>query len=271
MFHRHLFPRCLSLLLGFSLILSACNGDSGDDGSAAASGSATQVLDTALVLAESGLTLREEPRQEAAKVAVVPQLAEVEVLDKSGPAEEIEGMKAFWYKVATREGETGWCFSGFLGISGGKPHCTCPADKAFISHYEDVAEGNPLRLTRGITYRGEAELPCYIDGANLGMDHTSMGYKISGAGRWIAVDNGTDIFGSLVIMDLQSGEVHTSITYDRSLNDWKGENLFFWTTDHQPVDPPEGNLHPTWVLVEEMQFKDGELLKTGAMEKMPSH
>lgn len=69
--------------------------------------------ETGLVNAKSGLSLRARPTASGKLLKKLPFATSVEILDKSGPAAKIEGVKSNWFKVTTH-GVTGWVFGGFI-------------------------------------------------------------------------------------------------------------------------------------------------------------
>lgn len=260
------FQVCLLMSM---LVLTACGSGDGNGGDGA-DDPQTMGNDTAIVLASSGLIVRAEPDKGAEKVASLSQYTRVRVIDKSGKEAEIDQMTAPWYRVMTPDGKKGWSFSGFLGFPGKAPHCTCPAAKTYVTYHEDV-DGDPMRVVRGLRYNGKAKVPCFIDAAAAGLDHTSMGYTVSESGRWVAVDNGTDIFGTLSILDLNTGKIHTTFGYTRDLQNWEGESLTFWSSTGKMVEKPAGSEHPDWVEIEEVRFDNGVITKTGNTDKTETH
>ncbi|MCB9230903.1 MAG: SH3 domain-containing protein [Bacteroidia bacterium] len=224
-----------------------------------------------VVLAKSGITVRKSPNRESEKVAGLKQHDEVNVLDMNGPHETIEGMDSPWLEIKTKDGVEGWVFGGFIGIPDHAPHCWCNAKQAFVSRYQDSGEGNPTEFDQGATYAGKQKLPCFIDAEAFGLDHTSMGYKISASGKWMAVDNGTDLWGALAIVNLSVGEEVKSFSYDRTLNDWEGETIRFWQNTGEIAERPEGSEWPDWVKVEEVLFQDGKEVHTGKFMPMETN
>ncbi len=78
----------------------------------------TGIIDTA-----GGLNLREKPAKTGKLLARLKNGTKVEILDRSGPGETVEGIKSNWFKVSV-QGKTGWIFGGFI-----KPAAGDDADK----------------------------------------------------------------------------------------------------------------------------------------------
>jgi hypothetical protein len=69
--------------------------------------------ENAVVIATSGLSLRESPGQKNRLICKLSNGAMVEVVAKTGPKETIEGIAGQWFKVRAGSDE-GWVFSGYL-------------------------------------------------------------------------------------------------------------------------------------------------------------
>ncbi len=69
--------------------------------------------ETARVTAPSGVRIRAGASAKSQPLVRAENGAVLEVLDKNGAEETIEGRKARWWKVRY-QGKDGWCFSGFL-------------------------------------------------------------------------------------------------------------------------------------------------------------
>lgn len=67
----------------------------------------------AVVLAESGLSMRAKPSTTAEKYTNLPLNTKVKILNPDGPEETIEGVSAHWYEVEV-DGQKGWVFGGFV-------------------------------------------------------------------------------------------------------------------------------------------------------------
>ncbi|MBF0543695.1 MAG: SH3 domain-containing protein [Candidatus Riflebacteria bacterium] len=67
------------------------------------------------VTAEKGLSMREKPDQGAKKIKTLPSKALVKIEKTGGNETEIDGLKAFWYKVKDASDSVGWVFGGYLG------------------------------------------------------------------------------------------------------------------------------------------------------------
>ena len=69
--------------------------------------------ESATITAASGLSMREKPARNAKLIVKLQQGTKVEVIDRNGPAEQIEGRRSNWCKITFR-GHTGWVFGGFI-------------------------------------------------------------------------------------------------------------------------------------------------------------
>jgi|GEM_PF-5707591 len=75
----------------------------------------TPSLESAFVIASSGLNLREAPDAKSPRKITLSAGTRVDVLKKSDKTEIIEGKEAKWLLVRAKEGE-GWAFGGFLAF-----------------------------------------------------------------------------------------------------------------------------------------------------------
>ena len=66
-----------------------------------------------LLTKSDGLSLRNEPDSKNESFAKIPDGAEIEHLE-TGNMAELNKISAPWYKVKTKDGAQGWCFSGSL-------------------------------------------------------------------------------------------------------------------------------------------------------------
>jgi len=62
------------------------------------------------------LRVRSAPTLEGEILGKVFTGMEVEVLDRSGCRQEIDGMNSYWYRISHRSVKEGWCFGGYLEI-----------------------------------------------------------------------------------------------------------------------------------------------------------
>ncbi|NCB38372.1 MAG: SH3 domain-containing protein [Erysipelotrichia bacterium] len=88
-----------------------------------------------------GLNLREQPAKTGKLLARLKNGTKVEILDKSGPCETVEGIKDNWLKVSVN-GKTGWVFGGFI-----KPFDAKTADKASdaLVSSDDFVDNEPAQ------------------------------------------------------------------------------------------------------------------------------
>ncbi len=80
----------------------------------------------AIINAASGLSMREKPARSAKLIIKLQQGTKVEIIDKNGPAEQIEGKRSNWFKIVSG-GHTGWVFGGFIQETQTKPEPSKPA------------------------------------------------------------------------------------------------------------------------------------------------
>ncbi len=79
----------------------------------------------AVITAASGLSLREKPARNAKLIVKLLQGTKVEIIDKNGPTEQIEGKRSNWFKVISGS-RTGWAFGGFIQENASKPETGKP-------------------------------------------------------------------------------------------------------------------------------------------------
>ncbi|EAY30055.1 SH3 domain-containing protein [Microscilla marina] len=104
------------IFMAFALLLmTACGGSQKGQSTDSVNNDVNKL--TAKVNAPSGLTLRAKPNSDSKQVALLDDKSEVEILDKNGPAETIEGKKGNWYKIKAK-GDEGYVFSAFLKLKG---------------------------------------------------------------------------------------------------------------------------------------------------------
>jgi hypothetical protein len=103
----------IAIILIFSLIFLSCGDSKPDFSSVRPTAESQQSKGVATVIADEGLVLRAEPNIAAAKIDVVPFGALVDLVDREGPRDTINGVEDRWVK-AVYEGKQGWCFGAFL-------------------------------------------------------------------------------------------------------------------------------------------------------------
>ncbi|RCK78090.1 MAG: hypothetical protein OZSIB_1866 [Candidatus Ozemobacter sibiricus] len=79
-----------------------------------------------VIEAPSGLFLRARPTRTARSLTRIPHGETVEILDRHGPAETIEGKTDRWYKVRWHQ-DTGWVFGGFVRPAGAAGKTASPS------------------------------------------------------------------------------------------------------------------------------------------------
>ena len=125
----------------------------------------------AVVTAASGLSMREKPARTAKLVVKLDHGAKIEIIDRNGPTEQIEGKRSSWFKVNSG-GHTGWVFGGFVQENSSKPESrqseiteksvarpvtaveeknteSPPADTDFIDNEAETDEKTVLRRFKG--------------------------------------------------------------------------------------------------------------------------
>ncbi len=112
--------------------------------------------ESAVIAAASGLSMREKPVRSAKLIVKLQQGTKVEIIDKNGPAEQIEGKRSNWFKI-TSGSHTGWVFGGFVqeitGKSVARPAAADkenatenpPADPDFVDNEAETDEKTVLR------------------------------------------------------------------------------------------------------------------------------
>jgi len=79
-----------------------------DGGNGGAAGEAT-------VQAAAGLTMRDQPGTSGKSITVIPDGANVKIIEKGTAEETIAGKTSVWYKIEWN-GNRGWVFGGFLAL-----------------------------------------------------------------------------------------------------------------------------------------------------------
>ncbi|MDD3147432.1 MAG: SH3 domain-containing protein, partial [Candidatus Riflebacteria bacterium] len=69
--------------------------------------------ETGIVNAKSGLSLRATPAASGKLLQKLPHGTRIEILDKNGPAAQIEGLNGNWFKIKNKS-NIGWVFGGFI-------------------------------------------------------------------------------------------------------------------------------------------------------------
>jgi len=67
-------------------------------------------------LNDSRVRLRESPHLEAKTLGLLEKGQVVEVLERSGAPVRLQGMEAYWYRVRTPDGATGWSYGQFIDL-----------------------------------------------------------------------------------------------------------------------------------------------------------
>lgn len=93
--------------------------------------------ETGTVNAPSGLSLRAQPGTSGKILGRLTHGSNVEILQKDGPAQTIEGISANWFKVSS-SGKTGWVFGGFI-----KPSAAAKV----INHWPEKQSDETLSLS----------------------------------------------------------------------------------------------------------------------------
>lgn len=76
-------------------------------------GTHVHAAENGVVHAPSGLSLRAEPSTTAKVLTKLANGSKVQILQKDGPQQKIEGISSNWFKVSA-SGKTGWVFGGFI-------------------------------------------------------------------------------------------------------------------------------------------------------------
>lgn len=71
------------------------------------------ILSTAIVISKSGLKIRQEPNLNSSVLSTVPCNMSLNIIDKNGTTDNVDGKTGMWYKV-DYEGITGYAWSNFI-------------------------------------------------------------------------------------------------------------------------------------------------------------
>lgn len=217
----------------------------------------------ARVIAKSGLTIRKEPSLKGEKIAAAPFLSELQVISTELGELTVEGLQSQWMEVIW-SGKKGYAFAGFLDIPLLEQFCWCDAADTQVEY-----EGYEGEITKGFAIETQAKIACFLKLPDFRETGDMLG--VSASGRWLAIDEGTDIVGGLTIFDLLKNKTAMTKMYDRNASNWEGNRITFNEVTEEEAKAPAGNDYPYWVKTIEWQFNDGRLSKTGKTGVTETH
>ena len=185
------------------------------------------------------LRVRSEPSLKSETLTSLSRGTIVDVLDKSATTENIADTEAYWYKIKS-ENLTGWCFGAFLTTEFEES-----PDKKILTWLMDTKDNyNIIKRAIFLTQQKKLHIIEY--------EVMSKQSAFSESYKYLAVDNGTDVLGTLDFYDVYTGKLLQSATYPRHDFKWEGEQLKFQNVTYS------GNGCYLW---REDTFNDGKIRK----------
>lgn len=165
------------------------------------------------VTSKAGLIMRERPDISSLKITVIPYRTILSVLDINYPSMEINGVNGFWKKVEYNKSQ-GWVFSGYLdridpdyraGVE--KKSCRYEVSMAEFPNADSVVKIQPFMKSVNVP------IPCILDKKTFRLDNNIREVRVSASGKWLVIDEGTDIYGTLFVYNLPEKKLLHQVSY----------------------------------------------------------
>ncbi len=204
------------------------------------------------VSAVEGLRIRTSPDLKGKTVGKLRRGDLFTVIKKSKTATEVGKKTDFWLHVRFGD-KTGWVFGGYAAYDYNL-YVSPGGDFLVWRVSSDLVDGNAVPL-----YYRKAGDPAI---RMLKVDPEATGFTVSGDHRYLAVDAGTDVIGSIIVYSLEKNkEIHRDSHTRRDFS-WKGNVLTYRKITYT------GNGCVLW---EETVFENGKVRKGRASGKGPYH
>jgi hypothetical protein len=154
--------------------------------------------------AKLGLMLRDSPSQNAKKIDLIPFNSKVHSLTIKYPGETISGVYGYWRKIEYKN-KIGWAFGGFLTQT--SPNARekfekgekCKASQAEV----ELIDGRIIDVFF-LDDQEDQDMPCILNHTPrfIGENILVRKFYISKSKNWAIVLTGTDIVGTIYLIDL---------------------------------------------------------------------
>lgn len=207
------------------------------------------------VIIADGSRLRSMPSLKGAELAQMKRGDIVEVVSESNREDVIDGMRYPWVSIA-HNGKTGWVYGAFIAHGG--------------PLYSDAREGAfawmDTRYLYSNTYKPQFNIINRKKNVDIRFDlepqDYTTGFALSAGLRYVAIDAGTDVIGSVIIYSIPARRLVHRAEYTRHRFAWEGQRLYYRRVTYTG----DGCL-----LWEEEVFDDGAVRKTGKKGKGEYH
>ncbi len=207
------------------------------------------------VIIADGARLRRTPSLKGAELAQMKRGDLVEVAAESKSEEVIDGMRYPWVSI-TSNGKTGWVYGAYI-VHGGplyydaKDGTLAWMDTRYLYSNTYKPQFNVINKKKKVDIRFDLEPQDY-----------TTGYALSTGLKYVAIDAGTDVIGSIVIYSIPARRLVHRASYTRHRFEWVGQRLSYQCITYTG----DGCL-----LWEEEVFDDGAVKKTGKKGKGEYH
>ncbi len=165
------------------------------------------------VTTKAGLVMREKPDVTSGKIAVIPYRTILSVLRINYPSMEINGVNGFWKRVEYNKTE-GWVFSGYLDRI--DPDYRARVENKSCRYEESMAEfpnADSVLKIQPFLKSVNVPIPCILDKETFRLDNNIREVRVSTSGKWLVIDEGTDIYGTLFVYDLPARKLLHKVRY----------------------------------------------------------
>jgi uncharacterized protein YraI len=199
------------------------------------------------IVTVSTLNMRSAPNQKAAVVGALPRGTKVTVLTKSDDWVEVDGLKGQWVSVkAASDGKTGWVLNRFLAAE----YTYLNGDTNMIAW---STSGLPAAHPTGcevVLYQVDQKKQTRIAVTT----ETCGPFGFSQDLKYLAVDDGTYVYGQVHIYRMQDKKLLRSISYYPRQIRWKENTLEF----NEVLCDDSG-----FLMFETLLFNNGKIKRTG--------
>jgi hypothetical protein len=172
--------------------------------------------ETAVVIG-SGLRMRKEPNTQSTVIGSLNKGDLVRIQTKKN-REKIGENNSFWYEIK-HENKRGWVYGAYLHMN---PHINLKNNTVVWTeeHKNEHMKRNMFIKRPGM---GIVTIKYW---------EPSLGFELSQTFQFVAIDDGTDMVGTLTIYDTYNGEQLYSESYPRNLPKWNGETIIIEEVYH---------------------------------------
>ncbi len=192
------------------------------------------------------LKMRTTPSLDGSIVTVLEKGAIVKIIEQTKNSITVENIESPWFKINFNN-KTGWSFGGFISkdfyVIDPKLHIvtwsvTIPKQDGDIPYTRKIVLYNKTSKSESI----------------IEVSHESAFFAFSQNLKYLVVDDGTDVIGTLSFYDVKSGKSIHSTSYSPRKFRWEGNIIKY----NNIVCYDDG-----YTIFEQEIFNDGKIIRTG--------